>query len=423
MIDIRFIRSEPEKVKENLVRRGVDVDVEQILNLDQRKRDILGQVEEKKAHRNSVSKSIGKKKKAGEDVSAVMQEMRSLGEEISSHDEEVKELDQQIFTMMLQIPNMLHESVPSGEGEEDNVEIACYGEIPHWSFEAKNHWEIGEELDIIDPVRAGKVTGARFTYMKDAGARLERALINFMLDLHCDKQGYKEIVPPFLVNSDSMLGTGQLPKFADDMFKVQGTDYYLIPTAEVPLTNMYAREILEPEDMPQFFTAYTPCFRAEAGSAGKDTRGLIRQHQFNKVEMVKYCRPEDSYVELEKLIQNAMEVLDLLKLPYRTVLLCSKDVGFSATKTIDLEVYMPGFGGYREISSCSNFEDFQARRAGIKFRREKKGKPEYVHTLNGSGLAVGRTVAAILENYQQEDGSVRIPKVLLPYMGGKEWIK
>lgn len=423
MIDIRFIRSEPEKVKENLLRRGVDVDVEQILNLDQRKRDILGQVEEKKAHRNNVSKSIGKKKKAGEDVSAAMQEMRNLGEEISSHDEEVKDLDQQIYTMMLQIPNMLHQSVPSGNGEEDNVEMACYGEIPHWSYKAKNHWEIGEELDIIDPVRAGKVTGARFTYMKDAGARLERALINFMLDLHCDKQGYKEIVPPFLVNSDSMVGTGQLPKFAEDMFKVQGTDYYLIPTAEVPLTNMYAREILEPEDMPQYFTAYTPCFRAEAGSAGKDTRGLIRQHQFNKVEMVKYCRPEDSYEELEKLIQNATEVLDLLKLPYRTVLLCSKDVGFSATKTIDLEVYMPGYGGYREISSCSNFEDFQARRAGIKFRREKKGKPEYVHTLNGSGLAVGRTVAAILENYQQEDGSVKIPDALLPYMGGKEWIK
>lgn len=423
MIDIRLVRSESEKVKENLVRRGVELDVQQLLSQDEQRRDILGLVEEKKARRNAVSKSIGKKKQAGEDVTSVMQEMRELGDEISAHDEQVKVLDEQILNMMLQIPNMLHESVPSGEGEEDNVEMERYGEITQLSFEAKNHWEIGEALDITDPARAGKVTGARFTYMKGAGARLERALINFMLDLHCEEQGYREIVPPFLVNSESMVGTGQLPKFADDMFRVQGSDYYLIPTAEVPLTNMYAREILEPEEMPQYVTAYTPCFRAEAGSAGKDTRGLIRQHQFNKVEMVKFCRPEESDEELDKLIDDARAVLELLKLPYRTLLLCSKDVGFSAAKTVDLEVYMPGYGGYREISSCSNFRDFQARRANIKFRREKKGKPEYVHTLNGSGLAVGRTVAAILENYQQEDGSVLIPEVLRPYMGGKEWIK
>jgi seryl-tRNA synthetase len=423
MIDIRLVRNESEKVKENLIRRGVVVDVQQLLSFDEQRRDMLGLVEEKKARRNAVSKSVGKKKQAGEDVTSVMQEMRELGDEISAHDEQIKVLDEQMLNMMLQIPNMLHESVPSGEGEEDNVEIDRFGETPHLSFKAKNHWEIGDALDIIDPARAGKVTGARFTYMKGAGARLERALINLMLDLHTEEQGYREIVPPFLVNSESMVGTGQLPKFADDMFKVQGSDYYLIPTAEVPLTNMYAREILEPEEMPQYVTAYTPCFRAEAGSAGKDTRGLIRQHQFNKVEMVKFCRPEESDVELDMLIKDAGAVLDLLKLPYRTLLLCSKDVGFSAAKTVDLEVYMPGYGGYREISSCSNFRDFQARRANIKFRREKKGKPEYVHTLNGSGLAVGRTVAAIIENYQQEDGSVLIPEVLRPYMGGKEWIK
>ncbi len=423
MIDIRFVRTYPEKVKANLIRRGVSVDIDHLVFLDEEKRLLLGEVESKKSQRNTVSKRIGKMKISGEEPSVLMEEMRQLGDEIATLDEHIRKLDLEMEALMLELPNMLHDSVPQGEGEEDNVEISRIGEIPVFDFIPRQHWEIGEALDIMDPARAGKVTGARFVYMKGAGARLERALIGFMLDLHVDEQGYTEFVPPFMVNTASMQGTGQLPKFAEDMFHVEDTDYYLIPTAEVPLTNLYAQEILEPDQVPQSITAYTPCFRAEAGSAGKDTRGLIRQHQFNKVEMVQFVRPEDSYAALDRLVADAAMVLERLALPYRLISLCSKDVGFSSAKTIDLEVYLPGYGGYREISSCSNFEEFQARRANIKFRREPKGKPEYVHTLNGSGLAIGRTVAAILENYQQEDGSVKVPDALVAYMGGLRFIK
>jgi seryl-tRNA synthetase len=357
-------------------------------------------------------------KKEKQDTSVIMSEMKVLADEIKDLDNIVREVDQKIEGIILNIPNIPNEKVPHGDSEEDNVEIKKYGQPRKFSFEAKPHWEIGENLNILDFSRAGKITGARFTIYKGMGARLERALINFMLDLHIDVHGYTEILPPFMVNRGSMQGTGQLPKFEEDAFKVSDTDYFLVPTAEVPVTNMYRDEILEAKNLPILHTAYTACFRAEAGAAGRDTRGLIRQHQFNKVELVKFTLPENSYEELDKLTSDAEEVLQLLDLPYRVIELCDCDLGFSSAKTYDIEVWMPSYNKYVEISSCSNFESFQARRAGIRFRRGPNDKPEFVHTLNGSGLAVGRTVACILETCQNEDGSVTIPEVLRKYMNG-----
>lgn len=423
MLDLKFVRSNPEKVEEALKNRGNKVSLDQFLKLEARRREILVQVEEMKSERNKVSEEIGKKKKSGENADDMVLEMRNLGQEIKKIDDELKEIEESLQNELLNIPNKPHESVPVGLSEEDNVEVRKWGEPKNYDFEPKAHWEIGENLGILDFERGSKVTGARFTFYKGLGARLERALINFFLDLHTDKHGYTEIFPPFMVHRNSMIGTGQLPKFEEDAFKIEKTDYFLIPTAEVPVTNMYREEILDANNLPICHTAYSACFRAEAGAAGRDTRGLIRQHQFNKVELVKFALPENSYDELEKLTNNAEEVLKQLGLPYRAINLCTGDIGFSAAKTYDLEVWLPSFNCYREISSCSNFEDYQARRANIRFRRDAKGKPEFVHTLNGSGIAVGRTVSAILENYQQEDGSVVIPEVLRPYMGGIEVIK
>lgn len=421
MLDLRFIRSHPDKVKENLRARQSQANIDGLLAADEKKRALLVQVEEDKALRNKTSKEIGKKKREGQEVGALSQEMKELGQRISQVDQEIKGLDESIQEIMLTIPNMLSPQVPYGGSDEDNVVLEKVGTLPSYDFNPKNHWEIGQDLDIMDADRASKVTGSRFTFMKGAGAKLERALLNFMLDLH-EKQGYTEVLAPFMVHERSMVGTGQLPKFKHDMFQIKDTDYYMIPTGEVPLTNLYAQETLEADMMPQYLAGFTPCFRAEAGSAGKDTRGLIRQHQFNKVEMVKFVYPEESEAELDRLIMDAREILDQLGLAYQVVNLCSQDVGFSAQQTVDIEVWMSGYGGYREISSCSNFADFQARRAKIKARKEKKGKATYLHTLNGSGLAIGRTVAALLEHYQQADGSVLIPQVLRPYMGGLEKI-
>lgn len=423
MLDIKFVRSNPELVEEGLKKRGADLSLTEFLELDKARREKLAEVELLKSQRNKVSEEIGKMKKAGQDAEEKVKEMRQVGQKIKELDNELKQIEENLTQILLAIPNIPHESVPAGTCEEDNQEIRTWGEIPQFNFEPKPHWDIGEALDILEFERAGKVTGARFTFLKGYGARLERALVNFMLDLHTRKHGYKEVFPPFIVNSSSMIGTGQLPKFSEDMFKLENTDYYLIPTAEVPVTNFYRDEILNGEKLPIYFVAYSACFRAEAGAHGRDTRGLIRQHQFNKVELVKFVKPEDSYEELEKLVQDAEEVLQLLELPYRVVALCGGDLGFSSAKTYDLEVWLPSFNTYREISSCSNFEDFQARRANIRFREEIKSKPKFVHTLNGSGLAIGRTLAAILENYQQEDGSVIVPKVLRPYMDGLEVIK
>lgn len=423
MLDIKRIRNHLEEVKALIMRRGQgDYDLDKVVALDERRREILQEVEQMKNRQNTVSKEIPKLKKAGEDVFAVMEEMRMLSEKIKGFDEEVKGIEQQIQEMLLNIPNTPHESVPVGTSDADNVEVKRWGEPRTFDFEYKAHWDIGTELGILDFETAGKITGARFTVYRGLGARLERALINFMLDLHTHEHGYVEILPPFMVNRDSAKGTGQLPKFEEDMFHIPSKDYFLIPTAEVPVTNLYMNDILEGDQLPIYHTAYTPCFRKEAGSAGRDTRGLIRQHQFNKVELVKFTRPETSYMELETLLEAAEEVLKRLGLPYRVVKLCTGDLTFSSACTYDIEVWMPSYGRYLEISSCSNFEDFQARRASIRFRPEPKGKVEYVHTLNGSGLAVGRTFAAILENYQQADGSVIIPEALRPYMGGLEKI-
>ncbi|KXG73694.1 serine--tRNA ligase [Thermotalea metallivorans] len=423
MLDIKRIRNHLEEVKALILRRGQgDYDLDKVVSLDERRREILQEVEQMKNRQNTVSKEIPKLKKAGEDVSAVMEEMKMLSEKIKGFDEEVKGIEQQIQEMLLNIPNTPHESVPAGTSDADNVEVKRWGEPRSFHFEYKTHWDIGTELGILDFETAGKITGARFTVYRGLGARLERALINFMLDLHTHEHGYVEILPPFMVNRDSAKGTGQLPKFEEDMFHIPSKDYFLIPTAEVPVTNLYMNDILEGDQLPIYHTAYTPCFRKEAGSAGRDTRGLIRQHQFNKVELVKFTRPETSYMELETLLEAAEEVLKRLGLPYRVVKLCTGDLTFSSACTYDIEVWMPSYGRYLEISSCSNFEDFQARRANIRFRPEPKGKVEYVHTLNGSGLAVGRTFAAILENYQESDGSVTIPEALRPYMGGLEKI-
>lgn len=423
MLDIRRIRKNPEEVKKALNKRHGDFPIDEVLELDEKRRSMLTKVEEMKARQNSVSKEIPKFKKEGKDVFSLISEMKELSDEIKRLDGEVKEIDDKLLNLLLHIPNIPHESVVEGESDEDNVEIRKWGEPKDFGFEPKAHWDLGAELDILDFERASKLTGARFSLFKNAGARLERALINFMLDLHTTEHGYIEMATPFMVNRDSMIGTGQLPKFEYDMFHIPSKDYFLVPTAEVPLTNLYRDEILDEDMLPMYYTAYTPCFRQEAGSAGRDTRGLIRNHQFDKVELVKFSLPEDSYDELEKLTNNAEEILKRLGLPYRVVMLSTGDLGFSAAKTYDLEVWMPSYGRYVEISSCSNFEDFQARRANIRFRREDTKKLEFVHTLNGSGLAVGRTFAAIIENYQQEDGSIKIPEVLKPYAGGLEEIK
>ena len=423
MLDIRLLRNETEKVKAALARRKEEVDIDAILALDASKRELLFEVEGLKSKQNEVSKKIPAMKKAGEDVAPVFAEMKELSDKIKEMDEKVRELDEEFTAKMLTIPNIPNDEVPDGNTDEDNVEIRKFMEPTEFDFEPKAHWDVGADLGIIDAPTAGKVTGTRFTFYKGLGARLERAVINFYLDTHTTESGYTEIFPPYMVHRRSMLGTGQLPKFEEDAFKVQGTDYFLIPTAEVPVTNMYRDEIIDGDSLPIKHVAYSACFRAEAGSAGKDTRGLIRQHQFNKVELVKFVKPEDSYSELEKLTNDAEKVLRLLKIPYRVVAICVGDLGFTAAKKYDIEVWMPSYNRYVEISSCSNFEDFQARRANIKFKNSPKDKAQYVHTLNGSGVAIGRTVAAILENYQNEDGTVTIPDVLVPYMGGEKTIK
>lgn len=416
MLDLRFVRENLELVEESLRKRGDKLSLENFREMEAERRKILTEVENLKHRRNVVSDQIGELKRKGEDASEIIAEMQDLSRKVKEYDERLKELETAINGTLMLIPNIPHESVPVGNTDQDNEEVFRWGEPRDFSFTPKAHWDLGEELDILDFERGAKVTGARFTFLKNAGARLERSLVNFMLDLHVEKHGYKEVFPPFLVNAASATGTGQLPKFAEDMFKLEGMDYYLIPTAEVPVTNLYREEILAEKDLPIYHVAYSACFRAEAGSHGRDTRGIIRQHQFNKVELVKFVKPEDSYEELEKLTADAEKVLQLLELPYRKVVLCTGDLGFSSAKTYDLEVWLPAYNGYREISSCSNFEDFQARRAGIKYRREEDGKVEFVHTLNGSGLAIGRTLAAILENYQNEDGSITVPEVLRPYM-------
>lgn len=417
MLDLRYVRDNFEEVKQKLNRRGEDLSaLDEVPAFDEQRRDLIKKVEELKAKRNDVSQIIARKKKAKEDAEAEIKAMRDVGDEIKSLDESLRDVELKLQQVMLSIPNIPHESVPVGEDEEDNIEIRKWGELPNFDFEAKPHWDVATELDIVDFERAAKVTGSRFVFYKGLGARLERALINFMMDLHEEEHGYTEMLPPYLVNRGSMTGTGQLPKFEEDAFKIREEDYFLIPTAEVPVTNYHRDDILTGSELPIAYTAYSACFRSEAGSAGRDTRGLIRQHQFNKVEMVRFVKPENSYDELEKLTGHAEHVLQLLNLPYRVMSMCTGDLGFTAAKKYDLEVWIPSYRTYREISSCSNFEDYQARRANIRFRREPKAKPEFVHTLNGSGLAIGRTVAAILENYQQADGSVVIPEVLRPYM-------
>lgn len=416
MLDIKFIREHTEEVRQNLKNRHAQVDLDALLEADARRRELLGQVEAMKNRRNDVTKEISILKRNKENADEKIAAMKELGDEIAVLDGKVKEAEEQMLAVQLMIPNMCHPSVPVGNDDSDNPEVRKWGDVTTFDFKAKNHWEIGEHLGILDAERAGKVAGSRFYFYLGAGARLERAVYNFMLDMHTEVDGYTEVIPPYIVNRDSMLGTGQLPKFYEDMFRIEGQEMFMIPTAEVPLTNYYRGEIIDGNKLPVYLTAMTPCFRAEAGSAGRDTRGLIRQHQFHKVEMVKYVAPETSYDELDKLTNNAEAILQALKLPYHVVCLCTGDIGFSAAKTFDVEVWFPAQGKYREISSCSNTEDFQARRANIRFRRDAKSKPEYVHTLNGSGLAVGRTVAAILENYQQADGSVIVPEVLRPYM-------
>ena len=421
MLDIKLIRSSPEKVEEALIKRKEKINLDKVLELDRKRRELLLETGSLKEKRNTVSERIGKLKREKKDAQEMILAMREVSAKIKELDAQIKEIEDETAKILLEIPNIPHESVPVGEEEKDNVEIRKWGEPRKFDFIPLPHWDIGEALNILDFERGAKVASARFTVLKGMGARLERALINFMLDLHTNEHGYKEIFPPFLVNAETMTGTGQLPKFENDLFKCEN-GLYLVPTAEVPLTNLHQQEILKEEDLPLYYTAYTACFRKEAGSYGKDVRGLIRQHQFNKVELVKICCPEDSYQELETLTRNAEEVLKRLELPYRVIVLCTGDMGFSAAKTYDIEVWLPAQERYREISSCSNCEDFQARRARIRYRSKDKEKVSFVHTLNGSGLAVGRTLVAILENYQQNDGSVVIPDTLRPYMGGIEKI-
>ena len=422
MLDIKYLRENFAVAEKALATRGGAIDLSGFTTLDQQRRELLSEGETLKAEKNKVSAMIGQTKDKSQ-VQGEITRMKEVSAQIKKLDETLREVEDQLNQLLMGVPNIPHEKTPVGASEDDNVEIRIWGEKPSLSFQPKAHWDIGEDLGILDFERGVKLSGARFCVYFGAGARLERALINFMLDLHTTEHGYTETLPPFLVNRVSMTGTGQLPKFEDDLFHTEGVDLFLIPTAEVPVTNLHRDEILAEKDLPLCYTAYTPCFRKEAGSHGKDTRGLIRQHQFNKVEMVKFTRPEDSDAELESLLQNAEKVLQLLGLPYRVIDLCSGDIGFSAARTFDIEVWLPGQECYREISSCSTFGDFQARRASIRFRREGAKKPELVHTLNGSGLAIGRTLLAILENYQQEDGSVLIPEVLKPYMGGLEKIE
>ena len=423
MLDIKLLRDHLDEVKARMSTRSIAVDWDQFVSLDRERRDAVANTERLKEKKNRLSGEIGKLKKSGGDASALMREVEELSEAIRSSEGPLADTEARFEQLILTLPNLPHASVKVGKDERDNREVRRWGEPPKFGFAPKNHWVIGEELGILDFARAAKIAGARFAVYRGAGAKLERALINFMLDLHTGENGYKEMLPPALVNRAALVGTGQLPKFEDDLFHVAPGDYFLIPTAEVPLTNLHRDEMLERDELPIKYVAYTPCFRSEAGSYGKDVRGLIRQHQFNKVEMVKLTEPEYSYNELETMVRNAEDVLKRLELPYRVVELCTGDMGFGAAKTYDLEVWLPGQNTYREISSCSNCEEFQARRANIRYRKEKKGRPLFVHTLNGSGLAVGRTLVAVLENYQQEDGSVIIPNALRDYMGGLDRIR
>jgi len=423
MLEAKYIREHLDEVRERLARRGQSVNFDQFLVIDGERRKNLQEWERLRALQKKVSDEVSKKKRDKQEASDLIAEMKKVSQEMKDLDVIVQEKEKALQDFLLMVPNLPHASVPVGKDAADNVEVRRWGEIPRFDFKPKPHWDIGEALGILDFKTGAKLAGARFTVYLDLGAKLERALINFMLDLHTREHGYKEVLPPYMVNRTTMTGTGQLPKFEEELFKVEGTDYFLIPTAEVPVTNIHQDEVLEEAGLPLYYTAYTACFRKEAGSYGKDVRGLIRQHQFNKVELVKVTRPEDSYDELEKLTSNAEEVLKRLNLPYRVITLCTGDMGFSAAKTYDIEVWLPGQDGFKEISSCSNCEDFQARRAKIRYRISGKSKTEYVHTLNGSGLAVGRTLIAILENYQQADGSVLIPEVLRPYMHGVERIE
>ncbi|MGG4507626.1 serine--tRNA ligase [Heyndrickxia sporothermodurans] len=417
MLDIKYLRANFNEVKEKLQHRGEDLsDFDKFEELDTKRRELIVATEDLKSKRNEVTQKIAQLKREKQNADDLIAEMRAVGDQIKQFDDELRVVEEQLDHLLLSIPNIPHESTPVGETEDDNVEIRKWGEIREFDFEPKPHWDIATDLNILDFERAAKVTGSRFVFYKGLGARLERALFNFMLDLHVEEHGYEEILPPYMVNRTSMTGTGQLPKFEEDAFLIDSEDYFLIPTAEVPVTNLHRDEILNNDQLPLNYAAFSACFRSEAGSAGRDTRGLIRQHQFNKVELVKFVNPEDSYDELEKLTGNAEKVLQLLGLPYRVMSMCTADLGFTAAKKYDIEVWIPSYNTYREISSCSNFESFQARRANIRFRRDANAKPEHVHTLNGSGLAIGRTVAAILENYQQADGSVVIPEVLRPYM-------
>lgn len=423
MLEPKYIRDHLEEVQHRLSLRGQTISLDQFVAIDGERRKTLQEWEKLRAIQKKVSDEVSRKKREGEDTTELLSEMKRVSQDLKELDGIVQEKEKALQEILLTIPNLPHTSVPVGRDSSDNVEVKRWGEIPQFDFEPKAHWDIGEALGILDFKAGAKIAGARFTLYWDLGAKLERALINFMLDLHTREHGYREVLPPFMVNRTTMTGTGQLPKFEEELFKIEGVDYFLIPTAEVPVTNIHQDEVLEEKQLPLYYTAYTPCFRREAGSYGKDTRGLIRQHQFNKVELVKFTKPENSYEELENLLTNAEEVLRRLKLPYRVVNLCTGDLGFSASKTYDIEVWLPGQNTFKEISSCSNFEDFQARRAKIRYRLSGKSKTEYVHTLNGSGLAVGRTLVAILENYQRADGSVIIPEALRPYMNGVERIE
>lgn len=425
MLDAKLLRNEFDRVNQAMLDRGGKSveEINKFAALDTARRELLQEAEQLKNRRNIVSQEVASKKRSGESADSLIEEMRIVSDRIKVLDDELRLVEETLNLVLLSIQNIPHASVPVGKTEDDNVEIRKWSEPTSFAFAPKPHWEIGQELGILDFEAAAKVTGSRFVFYKGLGARLERALINFMMDLHATEHGYEEMLPPYIVNSDSLTGTGQFPKFEEDVFKLADSDYYLIPTAEVPVTNYHRDDILALDQLPKYFVAFSACFRSEAGSAGRDTRGLIRQHQFNKVELVKLVLPESSYDELEKLTSDAEKVLQLLKLPYRVLTLCTGDLGFTSAKTYDLEVWLPHSQMYREISSCSNFEDFQARRANIRFRRDAKAKPEFVHTLNGSGLALGRTVAAILENYQQADGTVIIPEVLRPYMNNVAVIK
>lgn len=423
MLDIKFVRDNSDTIREMLAARNTDVDLSGFLEFDAQRRHALKEIETLRAERNRASEEIARCKREKQDVAPNhFKALKEVGSRIKTIEDSLKQIEEHTNAFLMHLPNIPHASVPAGKGEQDNIQVRAWGTPPNLSFEALQHFDIGEKLGILDFDRAARMTGARFSLLTGAGARLERALINFMLDTHTGEHGYREVLPPLMVNRRAMTGTGQLPKFEHDLFKIEATDYFLIPTAEVPLTNIHQQEILTEDELPCCYAACTPCFRSEAGSYGRDTRGLIRQHQFNKVELVKFTRPEDSYDELEKLLIDAETILQKLNIAYRVVTLCSGDLGFSAAKTYDIEVWLPGQNAYREISSCSNFEDFQARRASIRFKRKGSNKTELVHTLNGSGLAVGRTLVAVLENYQQEDGSIIIPELLRPYMGGLERI-